>query len=79
MPGLTFSNELISRDESLHTEFAIHLFHMYKQREQSGDGGRGDINESLIVEMVREAVNLEKSFVFRSGSLQKKKNHYPFV
>lgn len=60
MPGLTFSNELISRDESLHTEFAIHLFHMYKQRENK------DINYSLIVEMVREAVNLEKMFATHS-------------
>ena len=27
LPGLTFSNELISRDEALHTEFAILLYH----------------------------------------------------
>ena len=27
MPGLTFSNELISRDEGLHTEFAVELYH----------------------------------------------------
>jgi ribonucleotide reductase beta subunit family protein with ferritin-like domain len=53
MPGLTFSNELISRDESLHTEFAIHLFHLLKTQ---------GVNESLILEMVKEAVELEKEF-----------------
>lgn len=59
MPGLTFSNELISRDESLHTEFAIHLFHMYKQKQST-------LDEGLIVKMVREAVELEKAFATHS-------------
>jgi ribonucleotide reductase beta subunit family protein with ferritin-like domain len=32
MPGLTFSNELISRDEGLHTEFACHLYSLMKNK-----------------------------------------------
>jgi ribonucleotide reductase beta subunit family protein with ferritin-like domain len=54
MPGLTFSNELISRDESLHTEFAILLFNMFKK-------GKG-YDADKLVQMVREAVELEKEF-----------------
>lgn len=54
MPGLTFSNELISRDESLHTEFGVHLFHLYSRGKS--------VNTEKIVTMVREAVELEKEF-----------------
>jgi ribonucleotide reductase beta subunit family protein with ferritin-like domain len=32
MPGLTFSNELISRDEGLHTDFACHLYGQLKNK-----------------------------------------------
>jgi ribonucleoside-diphosphate reductase subunit M2 len=32
MPGLTFSNELISRDEGMHTDFACLLFSHLKRR-----------------------------------------------
>lgn len=32
MPGLTFSNELISRDEGLHTDFACHLYSIMKNK-----------------------------------------------
>jgi len=32
MPGLTFSNELISRDEGLHTDFACHLYGLLKNK-----------------------------------------------
>ncbi len=53
MPGLTFSNELISRDESLHTEFAVHLFHVL----------RGSaIDTKKVLDMVKEAVEIEKEF-----------------
>jgi ribonucleotide reductase beta subunit family protein with ferritin-like domain len=54
MPGLTFSNELISRDESLHTEFAILLFHKFKNDNA--------VDSTKIIEMVTEAVELEKEF-----------------
>jgi len=53
MPGLTFSNELISRDEALHTEFAVYLFHKLEKK----------INKKKIREIVEEAVVIEKEFM----------------
>ncbi len=55
MPGLTFSNELISRDEGLHTDFACLLYGMLEK-----------IPESRILEIVTEAVEIEKEFVSES-------------
>lgn len=55
MPGLTFSNELISRDEGMHTDFACHLYGMMEQ-----------LPESRILEIVTEAVAIEKEFVSES-------------
>lgn len=53
MPGLTFSNELISRDEALHQEFAVELFKMLKHQP----------NADTLREIVREAVEIEKNFI----------------
>lgn len=53
MPGLSFSNELISRDEGLHTDFACALFAHIVRRPSS----------NVIKEMVSEAVSIEKSFM----------------
>jgi ribonucleoside-diphosphate reductase beta chain len=53
MPGLTFSNELISRDEGLHTEFAALLF---KKR------GR-QVTQEVAYKIVREAVEIEQEFI----------------
>ena len=53
MPGLTFSNELISRDEALHTEFAVLL---YKKLEKK-------LKKSKVHEMIKEAVEIEKEFI----------------
>tara|TARA_Y200000002_G_scaffold102971_1_gene83676 strand:+ start:6424 stop:7587 length:1164 start_codon:yes stop_codon:yes gene_type:complete len=53
LPGLCFSNELISRDEGLHLEFAIELFKMLKHKP----------NTKIIEEIVREAVSIEKNFI----------------
>lgn len=55
MPGLTFSNELISRDEGLHCDFACHLFSMLPA------GARTP--ESTVKQLVLEAVDIEKAFV----------------
>ena len=52
MPGLTFSNELISRDEGLHTLFAVALYHTYSPLEQK-----------RIHDMIREAVQIEQEFI----------------
>lgn len=53
MPGLTFSNELISRDEALHCQFACSLYHMLKQR----------LSTETIHSIISDAVNIEKNFV----------------
>lgn len=53
MPGLTFSNELISRDEGLHTMFAIALYHTLPT----------PLLESEISEILKEAVEIEKEFI----------------
>ena len=58
MPGLTFSNELISRDESLHTEFAILLYHHFKASNAA--------SMEIVHKIVTEAVELEKSFATES-------------
>ena len=53
MPGLTFSNELISRDEALHTEFAILLYNKLQNR----------LSKNRIYEIIKEAVEIEKEFI----------------
>jgi ribonucleotide reductase beta subunit family protein with ferritin-like domain len=53
MPGLTFSNELISRDEALHTEFAILLYHKLNDL----------IDESIVHKIIMDAVNIEIEFI----------------
>jgi len=53
MPGLTFSNELISRDEALHTEFAVMLFNKLEHKP----------DKNIIKDIIREAVNIEKEFI----------------
>lgn len=53
MPGLTFSNELISRDEALHTEFAILLYSKLSKK----------VSKSRINEILKEAVEIEKEFI----------------
>jgi ribonucleotide reductase beta subunit family protein with ferritin-like domain len=56
MPGLTFSNELISRDEGLHTDFACHLYSLMKNK----------LKTERIHEIIEEAVKIEKKFVSES-------------
>jgi ribonucleotide reductase beta subunit family protein with ferritin-like domain len=53
LPGLTFSNELISRDEALHTEFAILLYSKLENK----------LSNNAINNIVREAVSIEKEFI----------------
>lgn len=53
MPGLTFSNELISRDEALHTEFAV-LLHSILDK---------PLKRQKIQEIITEAVEIEKEFI----------------
>lgn len=53
MPGLTFSNELISRDEALHCEFAVLLYSKLVKK----------LHKSRIYEIVKEAVDIETEFI----------------
>jgi ribonucleotide reductase beta subunit family protein with ferritin-like domain len=53
MPGLTFSNELISRDEALHCEFAVLLYSKLIKR----------MSKSRVHEIIREAVLIETEFI----------------
>ncbi|MFT7160448.1 MAG: ribonucleoside-diphosphate reductase beta chain [Bacteroidia bacterium] len=54
MPGLTFSNELISRDEGLHCDFACLLYN---------DHLIGQLSKETVTEIIRDAVEIEKEFV----------------
>ena len=55
MPGLTFSNELISRDEGLHTRFACALLNQIPAKERPKD--------DEIVDIITSAVAIEETFV----------------
>jgi ribonucleoside-diphosphate reductase subunit M2 len=53
LPGLTFSNELISRDEALHCEFAVLLYSKLVKK----------IDKARINEIIKEAVEIEIEFI----------------
>jgi ribonucleoside-diphosphate reductase beta chain len=53
MPGLTFSNELISRDEGLHCEFACLLYRMLQDK----------LSEKEVHAIISDAVVIEKEFI----------------
>jgi len=53
MPGLTFSNELISRDEGLHCDFACLLYSMLQNK----------LPEERVQAIIRDAVSIEQEFV----------------
>ena len=53
MPGLTFSNELISRDEGLHCEFACLMYSMLETK----------LTNEAVVKIITDAVEIEKEFV----------------
>ncbi len=57
MPGLTFSNELISRDEGLHCQFATLLHNRYVQNK---------VSPERIQEIITSAVEIEKEFITES-------------
>ncbi len=54
MPGLSFSNELISRDEGLHCDFACLLY---------ADHIKNQLPQSRVIEIITDAVTIEKEFV----------------
>ena len=56
MPGLTFSNELISRDEGMHTDFAVLLFNKLARKPK----------KAKVFELIKEAVAIEKEFIIEA-------------
>jgi len=60
MPGLCHSNELISRDEGLHTEFAVLMYKNLKNKPSN----------DTIKEIISEAVDIEKEFITESLSCE---------
>jgi len=54
MPGLSFSNELISRDEGLHCDFACHLYTKHVVNK---------LPEERVIEIIKDAVAIEQEFV----------------
>jgi ribonucleoside-diphosphate reductase beta chain len=57
MPGLTFSNELISRDEGLHCDFACLLYNNHLENQ---------LSKEEVQEIISQAVEIEKEFVTES-------------
>lgn len=54
MPGLTFSNELISRDEGMHTDFACLLYTTLLENK---------LSDEKIYSIITDAVSIEKIFI----------------
>ncbi len=57
MPGLTFSNELISRDEGMHCDFAVHLHNKHLINK---------VPKDRIKEIIVDALNIEREFITES-------------
>ena len=57
MPGLTFSNELISRDEGLHCDFAVHLHNRHLVNK---------VPQKRIKEIIIDALDIEREFILES-------------
>ena len=53
LPGLTFSNELISRDEALHRDFAVHVYSLLSNK----------LTEEEVYEIIDSAVKAENNYV----------------
>ena len=53
MPGLSFSNELISRDEGLHQEFAVTLYSLLQEK----------LDDNTLLQIVVEALDIEREFI----------------
>jgi ribonucleoside-diphosphate reductase beta chain len=57
MPGLTFSNELISRDEGVHCDFAVHLHNHHLNNK---------VPKARIREILLDALTIEREFITES-------------
>ena len=59
MPGLTFSNELISRDEGLHRDFACLLYSLLENKP----------SQETVISLITESVEIEKEFITEALSV----------
>ncbi|MFL2567055.1 MAG: ribonucleotide-diphosphate reductase subunit beta [Schleiferiaceae bacterium] len=57
LPGLTFSNELISRDEGMHCDFAVHLHNEHLINK---------VPKERIIQIITEALDIEREFITES-------------
>ena len=57
LPGLTFSNELISRDEGMHCDFAVHLHNEHLVNK---------VPKERIIQIIKEALDIEREFITES-------------
>jgi ribonucleoside-diphosphate reductase beta chain len=57
LPGLTFSNELISRDEGMHCDFAVHLHNEHLVNK---------VPQERIIQIITEALDIEREFITES-------------
>ena len=55
MPGLTFSNELISRDEGIHTDFAVLLYSKLTNK----------LSRDTVYDIIGDAVELKKNSLMK--------------
>lgn len=53
LPGLTFSNELIARDESMHRDFAVHVYSLLENK----------LDQEVVHQIVKDAVECENMYV----------------
>ena len=75
LPGLTFSNELISRDEGLHTQFAVMLYHLMKNK-MSDDEASAMILEAVSTEIEFITSSIPCNMIGMNSELMKQYIHY---
>ena len=67
MPGLTFSNELISRDEGLHCDFAVHLHNNHIVNK---------VPKERITKILTDALDIEREFITESLPASLNRNEF---
>lgn len=63
MPGLSLSNKFIARDEGIHRDFALELFKVLRQENNT-------VSDSIVYEIVKESVEIEINFVNESLNVE---------
>jgi ribonucleoside-diphosphate reductase beta chain len=76
MPGLSFSNELISRDEGLHTDFAVHLYKNHIENKLSRERILVIIDSALVIEKEFITEALPVSLIGMNSELMKQYLEY---